>query len=62
MMSCTSIEESLRPLACLKVSMTKSKRFFKGSGPDARPPKVFSLAPAGLTLLKSKLGISPSYK
>ncbi len=60
--SCTSIDVSLRPLACLNVSTTKSNSFFNGSGPLARPPNTLSLAPAGRTLLKSNVGISPSHK
>ena len=33
----------------------------KGVGPDALPPNIFSLAPAGLTRDKSHLGISPAH-
>ena len=33
----------------------------KGAGPLARPPKVLSLAPCGLTLLTSSFGICPAY-
>ena len=39
----------------------KLNRSSKGSGPDALPPNVFSLAPAGRTLLKSHFGILPAY-
>ena len=41
--------------------MVKLNRSTKGAGPDARPPKVLSLAPAGRTLDTSHLGISPAY-
>ena len=61
MMSCASIEDSLRPLASLKVCTVKLNRSTRGAGPEARPPKVFSLAPAGRTLDVSHLGISPEY-
>ena len=43
------------------MSTAKLKRFSKGSGPDARPPKVLSGAPAGRTLDKSQRGIWPMY-
>ena len=56
-MSCASIGFNLRPAACLNVLIVKSKRLINGCGPDARPPKVFSLAPAGLTFVTSIAGI-----
>ena len=37
----------------------KSNRFINGCGPDDLPPIVFSLAPAGLTLVTSIAGICP---
>jgi hypothetical protein len=40
----------------------KENKSINGSGPLALPPNVFSLEPLGLTLEKSQLGISPSYK
>ncbi|MDA8565885.1 hypothetical protein N9K99_06865 [Schleiferiaceae bacterium] len=52
---------SLRPAAFWNISTQKLNRSIKGSGPEARPPKVFSLAPAGRTLLMSHSGILPAY-
>ena len=34
----------------------------RGAGPEARPPKVLSLAPAGRTLDTSHCGIRPAYR
>ena len=56
-MSCASIERSFLPAACFIVVTQNSKRFTSGSGPDARPPNVLSLAPAGLTFDTSHVGI-----
>ena len=39
----------------------KLNRASRGSGPDARPPKVFSGAPAGRILDISQHGICPIY-
>ena len=50
------------PAATLNRSTVKLNRSAKGSGPEARPPKVFSLAPAGRTLVKSHLGTLPAYR
>ena len=58
-MSWHSMEVSLRPAARRKLSTVKRNSSSNGAGPLARPPKVFSLAPAGRTLLRSHLGVCP---
>ena len=45
-------------LAFWNISTQKLNRSTKGSGPEARPPKVFSLAPAGRTLLTCPTAVS----
>src|SRR5210317_973537 len=60
-MSWHSILFSLRPAAPLNLATTNLNKSFNGSGPEARPPKVLSLAPAGRILDKSHLGTSPTY-
>ena len=59
--SCASIASSLLPAAFLNISIAKSKRFTSGCGPEALPPIVFSLAPAGLMRVTSTFGICPPY-
>ena len=61
MISCASNALSLRPLAFVNVFTTNSNNSTNGPGPEARPPNVFNLVPAGLTLLTSQVGISPAY-
>ena len=56
-MSCASIDFNFLPFAILNVSTQYLNKSFNGSGPDARPPKVLSLAPAGLTFDISQFGI-----
>ena len=56
--SWTSMEVSLRPADRRKVSTVNRNRS-SSSGPDARPPNVLSLAPAGRTLDKSHFGTLP---
>ena len=56
-MSWHSMEFNLRPFDPLNVDTTNLNRLSSGSGPDALPPNVLSGAPAGLTLLKSHVGI-----
>jgi hypothetical protein len=51
--SCTSIEFSLRPLACLNVSTTKSNNRLRGSGPLALPPNVLSRSTSRVVLVSS---------
>ena len=53
------MDDSLRPAAFLRTLTVKFIRLSSGSGPLARPPKVFSGAPAGRTLLRSHFGICP---
>ena len=53
--------DSLRPCASLNLATTKLNSSIKGAGPEARPPNVLSLAPAGRTFDISHVGISPAY-
>ena len=53
--------DSLRVCAVLNVPTTNINKSINGAGPDALPPNVFSLAPAGLTNDTSHLGISPAH-
>jgi len=48
-MSWHSMLDNLRPCADLNVLVTKLNRSTRGAGPEALPPNVFSLAPAGRT-------------
>src|SRR5210317_592031 len=41
--------------------MQKRNNSSRGAGPDALPPNVFSLAPAGLTCDTSHFGTCPTY-
>ena len=52
---------SFLPNAFLTVLVVNLKRSINGSGPEARPPKVFNGAPASLILLVSHFGICPPY-
>ena len=54
--SWASNDVSLRPPAPLNIFTQKWNKSSKGSGPDARPPKVFNGAPAGLILARFHLG------
>ena len=54
-----SMDVSFLPAARLKESVVKRNSSSSGAGPLARPPNVFSLAPAGRSLLKSHFGICP---
>jgi len=56
------MEESLRPTAPLNFSIVNLKRSSRGPGPEALPPKVLRIAPDGLTLVTSHLGISPDQR
>src|SRR5690606_18754161 len=58
-MSWHSRELSLRPTAPLNLLMTNLNKSSRGPGPEALPPNVLSLAPAGRTLETSHLGTSP---
>ena len=58
-MSWHSIGFKFLPTAFLKTLIVKSNRFTSGCGPDDLPPIVLSLAPAGLSLLMSIVGICP---
>ena len=51
-----------RLLAALKVDTAKLNSSTSGAGPDALPPNVLSLAPAGRTRETSHLGISPAHR
>ena len=59
--SCASSEVSFRPVAPRNFATTYLNKSTSGSGPDALPPKVLSLAPAGRTPETSHLGTSPAY-
>ena len=54
-----SNEVSFRPLAPLMTSIENRNNCSSGSGPEARPPKVLSLAPLGRILSKFHRGICP---
>ena len=54
--------DNLRFCAPLNVAIQKLNRSIKGAGPEALPPNVFSLAPAGLTSETSHLGTSPAHR
>ena len=56
-----SMDVSLRPSALRKTSTQKWNKSSNGCAPDARPPNVSSLAPAGRTPDISHLGILPAY-
>src|SRR5579863_6532100 len=56
-----SNELSLRPAAFWKRVTVNLKRRSRGSGPLARPPKVFRIEPLGRTADRSHVGISPPY-
>ena len=58
--SCASRSVSLRPAAFLNIATVNSNRDTRGAGPEALPPNVLSLAPAGRTLLTSHEGTSPA--
>ena len=49
------------PVAPLNFSIVNLNKLTRGSAPDALPPITFSLAPAGLTLDTSHVGIIPEY-
>ena len=56
-----SIGLSFLPTAVQNEATVKLNKSTKGAGPDARPPKVFNGAPAGLILLTSHFGMWPPY-
>jgi hypothetical protein len=60
-MSWHSIEVNLRPAALLNDATVKLNRDPNGSGPDALPPNVLRVAPAGRILDKSQQGTCPTY-
>ena len=61
-MSWDSRDVSLRPEASLNLATTYLNNSTRGSGPLARPPKVLSRVPAGLTADTSHLGTSPAHR
>ena len=61
-MSWHSIGNSLRPAAPLNLSITNWNSSSRGAGPEARPPNVLSLSPAGRTSEVSHWGTCPAYR
>jgi hypothetical protein len=52
-MSCASIGRKKLPCLAKILALANSNIFLSGAGPDALPPFVFKIAPAGLTNEKS---------
>ena len=58
-MSWHSTDFSFLPFAFLNTSTVNLNKSSKGSGPDARPPKVLRGVPAGLTFDTFHVGTNP---